>query len=398
MTLLETLSSALASNPFFAGGVGTLAVGSMLYVLREIPERLMGAVGKALWTKLSVESLSNEYRDVDAFIEARRFKFFSRSLEIKDGSLKTGFGSGWGVYDGKLFKYVKARTAQQISPAETISVSFLTRKREIAERFMHDSRPEEHRSSINVSIFGAAGHAGGLRRRKRSLDTVFVDRDVKQRLIDKLTWFQGAEAWHSARGIPWKLGVILHGPPGTGKTSLIHALASDFDLNIKYIKSLHGLGAAFMAGTKSDLFVIEDIDTMSAGLNRIGTHAHPFGGAGSGEISPGAPLHEILNAMDGMQTPDGLKFIVTTNHIARLDPAILRPGRIDEVIEVGPLSLESAREMFKAFYGRDGIKEYTPRTGAELQQLFSTLSAEAAEAAVARRHAPPGRIAVSATG
>ncbi len=39
-----------------------------------------------------------------------------------------------------------------------------------------------------------------------------------------------------------------------------------------------------------------------------------------------SPLHEILNAMDGMQTPDGLKFIITTNHLDRLDPAILRPG------------------------------------------------------------------------
>ncbi|HPB99664.1 MAG TPA: ATP-binding cassette domain-containing protein, partial [Polyangiaceae bacterium] len=44
----------------------------------------------------------------------------------------------------------------------------------------------------------------------------------------------------------------------------------------------------------------------------------------------GSPLHEILNSMDGMLTPDGLKFIVTTNHLDRLDPAIVRPGRIDE--------------------------------------------------------------------
>ena len=84
-----------------------------------------------------------------------------------------------------------------------------------------------------------------------------------------------------------------------------------------------------------------------------------------------------------MQTPDGLKFIVTTNHIDRLDPAIVRPGRIDDVIEIGPLSLECARDMFRAFYGRDGIAAYTPRTGAELQRLFSTKSAEEAEAALA---------------
>jgi mitochondrial chaperone BCS1 len=87
----------------------------------------------------------------------------------------------------------------------------------------------------------------------------------------------------------------------------------------------------------------------------------------------GSPLHEILNSMDGMQTPDGLKFIVTTNHLDKLDPAIVQPGRIDDVIEVGPLSIDSARRMFKAFYGRDGIDGYSPHTGAELQLMFSTI-------------------------
>jgi hypothetical protein len=98
----------------------------------------------------------------------------------------------------------------------------------------------------------------------------------------------------------------------------------------------------------------------------------------------GSPLHEILNSMDGMQTPDGLKFIVTTNHLDKLDPAIVRPGRIDDVIEIGPLSLESARRMFRAFYGREGIDSYSPRTGAELQQMFSTMTAEEADAKLSR--------------
>lgn len=384
MDLIGGITALFASNPIFVGGVGTLAVGSMMYVLRAIPDKLLEVADRAIWTKVSVESMSSEYLDVDAFIESRRAKFFSRSLEIKDGSLKTGFGSGWGTYEGRLFKYAKTKSNQQIAPFETITVSFLTRDRSVVENFMRDSRPEEHRNSIYVSIFGVNGIGGGLRRRKRGLETVFVDQTIKQRLVERFTWFLGAEDWHASRGIPWKLGIILHGPPGTGKTSLIHALASDFGFNIKYIKSLHGLGSAFMAGTKNDLFVIEDIDTIAGGLKREGANDNDIHRAAGDSASRGSPLHEILNAMDGMQTPDGLKFIVTTNHIGRLDPALVRPGRIDDVIEVGPLSLESARVMFKAFYGRDGITGYTPRTGAELQRMFSTLAAEASEAELAQ--------------
>ncbi|MGE5370251.1 MAG: AAA family ATPase [Chloroflexota bacterium] len=379
MNILDTVAAALASNQLLAGGVGTLAFGAAMYLFRAVPEKALEILGKTLWTKVFVESMSNEYADVDAFIEGRRLNFFSRSLELKDGGLKTGFGGGWGLYDGVLFSYAKTKSTQQVAPFETITVSFLTRDRSVVERFMRDCKPEEHRNAIFISSYSASGSDGGLRRRKRSLDTVFVDRAIKDRLVSRLKWFQGAEAWHMSRGIPWKLGIVLHGPPGTGKTSLIHALASDFGFDIKYIKSLHGLGAAFRTGTTNDLFVIEDIDTISGGLSREGVKE-----LRGEEPARAAPLHEILNAMDGMQTPDGLKFIVTTNHLDRLDPAIVRPGRIDEVIEVGPLSLESARAMFAAFYGREGIAAYTPRTGAELQQMFSTMTAEEAERELAR--------------
>ncbi len=379
MTLFDTFFSALASNQLLAGGIGTLAFGGFIYVLRAVPQKMLDLVEKTAWTKVFVESLSNDYRDVDAFIEGKRLKFFSRSLEMKEGDLKTGFGEGLGLYDGVLFKYSKIKSAQAVAQFETITLSFLTRDRAVVERFLRDCRPEEHKNSIQVTMFSAGGSEGGLRRRKRGLDTVFVDQDIKDRLVSRFKWFAAAEEWHSARGIPWKLGVVLHGPPGTGKTSLIHALASDFGFNIKYIRSLHGLAGAFRTGSKNDLFVIEDIDAISGALSRDGNGTVP-----DEATLRGSPLHEILNSMDGMLTPDGLKFIVTTNHLDRLDPAIVRPGRVDEVIEVGPLPLDCARKMFQAFYGREGVKTYFPRPGAELQRIFSTLSAEEAEAELAR--------------
>lgn len=389
---LDSILSILNANPLLAGGVGTVAFGSLMYGLRSLPSKAVSFVDRTFWTKLFVESLSNEFCDIDGFVERNRLSFFSRSLEVKDGALKTGFGGGWGRYGGTLFRYTKAKSTQQIAPIESISISFFTRDRAVIERFIRDSRPDEHKNTINVTLISSNGGTGALRRRKRGLATVFVDQEIKDRLVGRLNWFLGAEEWHAARGIPWKLGVVLHGLPGTGKTSLIHALASDFGFDIKYIRSLHGLGEAFRTGTRNDLFVIEDIDTIAGRLDRGPPTSGSQPDKGPQDFPPqGSPLHDILNAMDGMLTPDGLKYIVTTNHFGRLDPAIVRPGRIDEVIEVGPLAASSARQMFKAFYGRDGIDAYIPRTGAELQQLFSTLDAEDAEAALAGPPAPGAR-------
>lgn len=380
MAFVDWIASTLMSNQFLVGGIGTLAFGSVMYVMRALPEAMLKIVERTVWTQVQIESLSNEYRDVDSFIEGRRFGVFSRSLELKDGVLKTGFGHGWGRYDGTVFRYSKSKSTQQIAPFETLSLSFFTRERAVVERFMRDARPDEHKNTVSVSLLTAAGSVGSLRRRKRDLATVFVDPAIKDRLVQRFTWFLGAEQWHADRGIPWKFGVVLHGPPGTGKTSLIHGLASRFDFNIKYIKSLHGLGAAFLSGTKNDLFVIEDIDTIHGNSSRaLPDEATMSPGDGS---QHGSALHEILNAMDGLQTPDGVKFIVTTNWIAKLDPALVRPGRIDEVIEIGPLSIDCARRMFMAFYGRSGITGYAPRTGAQLQYMFSTLTAEEAERAL----------------
>ena len=121
MDLLDTAYSALASNQLLVGGVGTLAFGSLMYVLRTVPQKILDVVEKTVWTTVSVENMSNEYRDVDAFIERLRLNFFSRSLEIKDGYLKTGFGGGWGTYDGILFKYSKTRSEQRPHTQENVT-------------------------------------------------------------------------------------------------------------------------------------------------------------------------------------------------------------------------------------------------------------------------------------
>ena len=103
MSLIESAYTILSGNQLLAGGVGTLAFGSVMYLLRAAPAQIFAFVENLLLIRLSVESLANEYSDVDAFVESLRFDISGRSLELRDGAVRTGFGRGWGRYDGVVF-------------------------------------------------------------------------------------------------------------------------------------------------------------------------------------------------------------------------------------------------------------------------------------------------------
>jgi mitochondrial chaperone BCS1 len=89
----------------------------------------------------------------------------------------------------------------------------------------------------------------------------------------------------------------------------------------------------------------------------------------------------LINALDGLAMPHGMIVFITTNYMNRLDPALIRPGRIDCDIEVARLDREQTEVMFVAFYGEESralIQAYVasasfrPHTGADLQVLFMT--------------------------
>ena len=128
---------------------------------------------------------------------------------MKDGDLKTGFGGGFGLYDGVLFKYPRPKPRSSSSPLDhrpVLSHARPQRGRAFDERLP----PDEHKNSIHIAMFNAtaaeaacAGAKGVLRR--------FVDPE-NERAVERFNG-SNAEDWHSSRGIPWKLGVVLFGRP-----------------------------------------------------------------------------------------------------------------------------------------------------------------------------------------
>lgn len=158
-----------------------------------------------------------------------------------------------------------------------------------------------------------------------------------------MAWFYAARDWYAARGVPWRRGYLFHGPPGTGKSSLIRALASELALDIasldvgRFSLTDDDLREAMIGAPDKALIAIEDVDAV-------------FTQRSHGEKPAGVSFSGLLNAIDGYAAQEGRALVMTTNHRERLDPALIRPGRVDMHIELGLVSAATARRLFERFF------------------------------------------------
>uniref|UniRef100_A0AB38Z7G6 AAA ATPase family n=1 Tax=Paeonia suffruticosa TaxID=45171 RepID=A0AB38Z7G6_PAESU len=161
-------------------------------------------------------------------------------------------------------------------------------------------------------------------------DTLAMDRALKKMVIDDLDRFLGRKEYYKKVGKVWKRGYLLYGPPGTGKSSLIAAVANYlkfdvYDLELSNIHSNSELRRILVSTTNRSIIVIEDIDCNEQMQDR--GHQNWNGLNSERKLT----LSGMLNFIDGLWSSCGDERIIifTTNHKEKLDPALLRPGRMD---------------------------------------------------------------------
>ncbi|KAI5073869.1 hypothetical protein GOP47_0011882 [Adiantum capillus-veneris] len=196
-----------------------------------------------------------------------------------------------------------------------------------------------------------------------TFDTISLDGDLAERIQADLKAFSESEAYYHSIGRAWKRGYLLYGPPGTGKSSLIAAIANYmhydiYDLELTNVTNNTVLQKLLMQTTRKSIIVIEDIDcSTSTEISKRQTGASL---RGQGSIKDGASSHSqgftlsgLLNFADGLLSCYGEEriFIFTTNHKERLDPALLRCGRMDMHINLSYCTFSVFKKLAANYLG-----------------------------------------------
>lgn len=293
----------------------------------------------------------------------RQLSIETNKVTLPNGSLKTQFalvpgpGRHFMRYHNAFIMVNRQRQDNAINmqtgrPWETVTLTTLYSQRHVFEslfREAHEIAAKSHEGkTIIYNSWGADWQKFGNPRRKRPLESVILDAGVKERIVSDVQDFLASSRWYHDAGIPYRRGYLLHGPPGTGKSSFIQALAGHLDYDIAILNlSERGLTDDRLSHLLTKipprtLVLLEDVDVAFSRR----TQTAPDGYQGANVTFSG-----LLNALDGVASAEERIIFLTTNHVDRLDEALVRPGRVDMTVRLGEATRYQVEQLWDRFYG-----------------------------------------------
>nr|CAB3458109.1 unnamed protein product [Digitaria exilis] len=306
------------------------------------------------------------------------------------------------VFEGVRFTWASVAGEGRHGPSsESLELSFDAEHTDMAlgryVPFITATVEEARRHDRELVIFMNEGsHWHGIEHHHpATFDTLAMDPQLKRSVIADLDRFLKRRDYYRRIGKAWKRGYLLYGPPGTGKSSLVAAIANYlrfnlYDLDLSEVRGNTALQRLLNGMSNRSILVIEDIDCcFSAATREDGKDQAGDGASDDSSEEENTPdpwdtqqqqhnitLSGLLNFIDGLWSTSGEERIIvfTTNYKDRLDPALLRPGRMDMHVYMGYCGWEAFKTLAHNYFLVDDHPTFPA-----IQELLSAVEVTPAE-------------------
>lgn len=383
VNLYNTFASLGQESPLIAGMVGVWFAAISTYLLRDMPRKVYNLIKRQITTSLIIYDqntwsasgrLFGNFQEWVESLDSLKFsRVFTVASNLDSSRVVPGTGIHVFIYKNKLFWFYieELDSSGSEKVKRKVILNTFGRNKEILDTIFQefkdfDKSYESIKKGNYVFTQGYWNKVGESS--EKSLDNVFLNTKTKESILNAIDNYTNNKHFYTRAGLPYKMSMMLYGPPGTGKTSIIKAIANYLNKRT-YILPLDKLTSEGMvsalAMAKGGIVVIEDIDGVSAIKKR--TEGEP---SFMDEMNG---IHDILNAFDGVVEISDVIIIMTTNHLEKIDPAFLRPGRTDYIIEVGELDKEAVCGALETMFEKEvnpDLLEDVSISGANLSKIY----------------------------
>lgn len=371
-------------NPIAAGMLSVWALGVLTYLAHLTRNYFKVALKRHFTIEITINSDDAIFYEVVKWFESIGFEKKTRTLQVGNGRGGHGdriYAMGYGIhfffFNKRIFfiKRSKDNKGNYQDIKETLVISTYGRSMKPIISLLELSKPlPKIEESTSIYFWDESRWRYHANQPIRDFDTVYIEKEKKDLILNHITGFIEGKYWYHKNGIPYRTGICLFGPPGTGKTSLVRAICAFYKYDLYYL-NLSSLSDKMLSHAISEIdekgvVLIEDIDTYQVTSKRDscltddnnedllveGTKSKDSKEktAYKGTLT----LSGILNAIDGVASSDGRILIITTNNLSNIDPALIRPGRIDLKIKVNYLNHETLCDAFMKIYPNFNIPPF----------------------------------------
>jgi mitochondrial chaperone BCS1 len=367
-TLLLELQKTLESNQVVSGGIMLAIMGGAIAYMRHLPKQILDYIWERVVVTVQIDSRDDAFEWFRVWLSTQPVRSRMRDLAlVTQRNSKAGFtiderdntprgvlapvdGTFKVQFEKRSFWFSASREKQQnnsllIGFHETLTVRTLVTNRDALERLVSAAYQAVHKpEEARVEILAPRWDDWRVMQRvpPRDPQSLVYAGDLFERVYADSKRFLESEQWYTDMGIPWRRGYLLYGPPGNGKSSLITALAGALKRSVCVLNLSSGavtdesLLNLLTDAPEGSLILLEDIDAIFVGRKKDAETKLSFNG--------------LLNALDGVTAQQGRMVFMTTNHLEKLDPALVRPGRCDLHLFVGNATQAQIKKMLERFY------------------------------------------------